>query len=84
MANTIPLEKMSVEEKLQAMESLWDDLCSKAAGVTSPAWHENVLAERDAAQKRGDDEFEDWDAANRHIRTKISRQSGYLARPAGI
>ena len=72
MANTIPLEKMSVEEKLQAMESLWDDLCSKAAGVLSPAWHEDVLAERDAMQKRGDDEFEDWDAAKRTIRTKIS------------
>jgi hypothetical protein len=72
MANTIPLEKMSVEEKLQAMESLWDDLCSKAAGVTSPAWHKDVLAERDVAQKRGDDEFEDWDAAKRNIRNKVS------------
>lgn len=72
MANTIPLEKMSVEEKLQAMESLWDDLCSKAAGVSSPAWHEDVLAERDAMQKRGDDEFEDWGAAKRNIRTKVS------------
>ena len=72
MANTIPLEKMTVEEKLQAMESLWDDLCSKAAGVSSPAWHEDVLAERDAVQKRGADEFEDWDAAKRNIRNKIS------------
>ena len=72
MASTLPLEKMSVEEKLQAMESLWDDLCSKAAGVSSPAWHEGVLAERDAMQKRGDDAFEDWDAAKRNIRSKIS------------
>ena len=54
------------------MESLWDDLCSKAAGVSSPAWHEDVLAERDAMQKRGTDEFEDWDAAKRKIRNKIS------------
>ena len=71
MANTIPLENMSVEEKLQAMESLWDDLCSKAAGVSSPAWHEDLLAERDAMQKRGDDEFEDWAAAKRNIRSKV-------------
>ena len=35
MANTIPLDKMSVEEKIQAMESLWDDLCRKAGGVSS-------------------------------------------------
>jgi hypothetical protein len=72
MASTLPLEKMSVEEKLQAMESLWDDLCSKAGGMASPAWHENVLAEREAMQKRGDDQFDDWEAAKRDIRNKVS------------
>jgi Putative addiction module component len=72
MASTLPLEKMSVEEKLQAMELLWDDLCSKAGGMSSPAWHEDVLAERQAMQERGDDQFEDWDAAKRNIRNKIS------------
>jgi hypothetical protein len=65
MAMTLSLEKMSVEEKLQAMESLWDDLCSKAGGMSSPAWHEDVLAERDATQKRGDDKFEDWETAKK-------------------
>ena len=72
MTSTLPLEKMSVEEKLQAMESLWDDLCSKAGAMSSPAWHEDVLAERDAMQKRGADEFEDWDSAKGDIRTKVS------------
>ena len=72
MASTLPLEKMSAEEKLQAMESLCDDLCSKAGAVSSPAWHEDVLAERDVMQKRGDDRFEDWEAAKRTIRTKAS------------
>ena len=71
MANTLPLDKMSVEEKIQAMESLCDDLCSKADGVSSPPWHEEVLAARDAMQKRGNDEFEDWDAAKRNIKNKI-------------
>ncbi|TAK72117.1 MAG: addiction module antitoxin RelB [Betaproteobacteria bacterium] len=65
MASTLLLEKMSVEEKLQAMESLWDDLCSKAGGMASPAWHEDVLAEREAMQKRGEDRFEDWEAAKK-------------------
>ena len=72
MASTLPLEKMSVEEKLQAMESLWDDLCSKAGVMPSPAWHEDVLAERQAMQERGDDHSEDWDAAKRNIRNKLS------------
>ena len=72
MADTIHLEEMSTEEKLRAMEMLWDDLCSKAGGVSSPAWHEGVLAERDEQQKRGDDSFEDWDTAKRNISNKIS------------
>ena len=72
MASTLPLEKMSVEEKLQAMESLWDDLCSKAGVITSPAWHDEVLAEREARYKRGEDEFEDWEAAKRNISSKVS------------
>ena len=72
MANTLPLETMPVEKKLQAMELLWDDLCSKAEVMSSPAWHEDVLADRDAMLKRGDDEFEDWEAAKRNIRNKVS------------
>jgi Putative addiction module component len=65
MASTLPLERMSVEEKFQAMESLWDDLCSKAGDMSSPAWHEDVLAERDATKKREDDKFEGWEAARK-------------------
>ena len=71
MANALPLDKMSVAEKIQAMESLWDDLCSKADAVTSPAWHEDVLKERDAMKQRGEEGFEDWDAAKRNIKTRI-------------
>ena len=72
MAGTLPLDKMSLEEKLQAMESLWDDLCNKAGGISSPAWHEGVLAERLSMQERGEDQFEDWDAAKRNIKNKLA------------
>ena len=72
MASILPLEKMSVEEKLLAMELLWDDLCKKAGGLTSPAWHEDVLAERDTMLKRGDDAFEDWETEKRNIRNMVS------------
>ena len=55
-----------------AMELLWDDLCSKAGGISSPEWHEDVLAQRQAAVLRGEDRFEDWEAAKRSIKTKVS------------
>jgi hypothetical protein len=72
MANTLPLEKMSVEEKLRAMELLWDDLCGRVEGVQSPAWHEDVLAQREEMHERGEDRFEDWEAAKRRIRNDAS------------
>ncbi len=33
MAIAIPLETMSVEEKIQVMEIIWDDLCHKADDI---------------------------------------------------
>ncbi|MDB5580300.1 MAG: hypothetical protein JWR80_5476 [Bradyrhizobium sp.] len=37
MASSLPLKTMSVEEKLQAMDSLWDDLCTNAETRPSPS-----------------------------------------------
>lgn len=71
MANTLPLDKMTVEEKLQAMESLWDDLCRRGE-VVSPEWHGEALQQRDAAYKRGDDSFQDWEATKKAIRDRTS------------
>ncbi|MFZ0257490.1 MAG: addiction module protein [Gammaproteobacteria bacterium] len=67
MSTSIPLQDMTIEEKLQAMESLWDDLCARAAQMPSPAWHGEVLAEREAALERGEEQFEDWETAKRKL-----------------
>ena len=71
MASTLPLEKMSAEEKLQAMESLWEDLRNRAGVITSPAWQGDVLAEREAMLGRGEDQFEDWEEAKRNINNQV-------------
>ena len=71
MSITLPLEKMSVEEKIQAMETIWDDLCSRANSLASPDWHGEVLAEREAAIERGDDEFIDWETAKQNIKKEL-------------
>ena len=67
MSITLPLKKMSAEEKIQVMESLWDDLCGTAASTLSPDWHRNVLAERNAAVLAGEDEIIDWETAKKKI-----------------
>ena len=72
MEITLPLEKMSVEEKIRTMETIWDDLCRKADSISSPPWHEEVLNEREERIKKGEEEFSDWDSAKKNIRNKIS------------
>ena len=71
MEIVIPLEQMSVEEKLRAMETIWDDLIKKADSIPSPTWHENVLNEREQQLKISDEKFIDWNAAKKKIRDSI-------------
>jgi hypothetical protein len=71
MKSGLPLSEMTVEQKLQAMESLWDDLCSRSEDLPSPPWHGDILAEREAALASGEEAFEDWDVAKRKIREEL-------------
>jgi len=71
MQVTLPLEKMSTEEKIQTMETLWDDLCKRADSLLSPSWHKDILQEREERIKSGDDEFVDWEKAKKHIRDTV-------------
>ena len=72
MEITLPLEQMSIEEKIQTMEIIWDDLCKKASSISSPSWHKNILREREERIKKGEDEFIDWDKAKKYIRDTIA------------
>lgn len=72
MEFALPLEKMSIEEKIRTMETIWDDLCRKADSIPSPSWHEEVLIEREKRIKNGEEEFVDWSSAKKNIRNKIS------------
>ncbi len=68
---TLPLEHMSTEEKIRAMDAIWDDLYKKADTLSSPPWHKNVLSEREEQIKNGEDEFMDWEQAKKQIRELI-------------
>lgn len=71
MEVVLQLDKMSTVEKLRAMESLWDNLCQKAGDVPSPPWHQKVLQNREDDVKKGTEQFTDWEAAKKKIRSTI-------------
>ena len=59
------IAKLSTAEKLQIMEFLWGALNAHYE-AESPAWHDDVLAERIGATE---DEFEDWEDVKRELRS---------------
>ena len=66
------LKEMSIEEKLRTMEMLWDDICRNVPDFSSPAWHENILKEREQKLREGKDKFVDWDQAKKDIWDSVS------------
>ena len=51
------IEKLSVAERLQMMEVLWDTLAREPDMVDSPEWHEEILAARQRKIDEGRAEF---------------------------
>jgi hypothetical protein len=71
MEITLPLEKMTVAEKLRVMETLWSDLTRDERQFESPEWHGEVLRERAARVEQGKESFMDWDTAKRQLRNRV-------------
>jgi len=51
------LKKMSVDEKLAAIEELWESLSDELADLPSPEWHESVLHQRKQEMDSGQARF---------------------------
>jgi hypothetical protein len=72
MPFNLPLKEMTLQEKLAAMESLWEDLARTPEAIESPAWHKNILDDRGRRFAEGQSRFIDWETAKADIRNKLS------------
>jgi hypothetical protein len=68
---TLPLDQMTTAEKLRVMETIWADLSRNEAEVESPAWHADVLRERDARYRAGEEKPVDWETAKQQLRDRL-------------
>lgn len=57
MIATLKIERMTLAERLQAMELLWRSLSANPDKLESPPWHKKVLAKRLAKIEAGKGEF---------------------------
>jgi hypothetical protein len=68
MELVLPLDEMTLSDKLQAMEQIWDDLCREPENIPSPDWHGDILQAREKRVERGSAQFKDWPEAKEKIR----------------
>ena len=59
---------MTIQEKLAAMEALWEDLSRSPEAIESPKWHREILDERRQRVADGTAQFEDWETAKANPR----------------
>jgi hypothetical protein len=62
------IEKMSREEKLRTMETLWEVISKEEPGPESPEWHGEVLVETRSRLSAGAEKGLEWEEAKRRLR----------------
>ena len=68
----LPLKQMSVKDKVDTMETLWESLSADPAAVESPDWHQDELRIREGRIESGDAQFVDWEKSKTDIRRQTS------------
>jgi putative addiction module component (TIGR02574 family) len=68
----LPLSDLTVSEKLDLLETIWADLSQDEGALESPAWHEAILKDREAAFETGKTTASDWEEAKERIRRRVS------------
>jgi putative addiction module component (TIGR02574 family) len=57
MEAILPLDKMSVAEKLRALEQIWEALAKDEMQLPVPDWHKKVLDQRQRQIDSGEAKF---------------------------
>ena len=68
----IPIDQMTLPEKLHLMEALWADLSRHAATVELPAWHAHALRETEQLLAEGKEVAIDWETAKKELRERFA------------
>lgn len=63
MSREIPLETLTVAEKVRLLESVWDSLCGEPSDVKSPDWHREILESRQRRLEDGSATISLWTEA---------------------
>ena len=63
----IPIDTMSVSEKLAAIELIWSSLTKDPDSIPSPDWHRDELEARANRLESGETTVSDWNDAEKRF-----------------
>jgi len=69
MQISLPLNEMTITEKLVVFNEIWDDLMRNPNDVPSPEWHREVLSARARRVKSGEAKFKDFEFVKSELRS---------------
>lgn len=67
MSFNLPLNTMTVGEKIQLLEQVWDNLCHHTGDVRSPEWHAAILKDRQKQIEEGSMIVSPWSEAKERL-----------------
>jgi putative addiction module component (TIGR02574 family) len=65
--NTIEVSKLPLREKLQIMQSIWEDLAGHVDRLEVPQSHKDLLDERRRRVETGESKILDWEEVKHTI-----------------
>ncbi|WP_397471827.1 addiction module protein [Rheinheimera sp.] len=72
MITTEQIKQLSTAEKLQVMETLWQELTAEGADqLASPAWHQQALQQTENAVREDDEVTYDCEQAKNSLLNKF-------------
>lgn len=65
------VRKLPRSEKLQMMETLWEDLSQSDVALESPDWHRQALEKTEQRMDSGCETVLDWSEAKQNLRARF-------------
>lgn len=73
---SLPLKRMTLAQKMQVLEEVWDSVRQEGDRFESPSWHAEILAERRRLVEAGKAKFSPWKEAKARIRRRVRASHG--------
>jgi putative addiction module component (TIGR02574 family) len=68
MLTQTDIRKMSIPQRMEAIDRLWESIIDSGEDIPSPAWHEDILRERAARVKSGKAKFYTLEQVRKKLR----------------